>query len=79
MTAPRRVAFPADIDAPDLDLFDVEIEVGDLLEDIEYRYGTDTAERLRELWEFCAYKIPHTMTPRQILEEARTTYDRITR
>lgn len=79
MSNPSRVAFPADINAPDLDLFDVELEVGDLLEDIEYRYGPDTAERLRELWEFCAYKIPHTMSPRQILNEARATYDRITR
>lgn len=75
----RRVAFPADIDDPNLDQFDVELEVGDLAENIEYRYGPDTARRLWELWEFCAYKIPHTMSPRQILEEARATYDRITR
>lgn len=75
----RPVAFPADITSPDLDLFDVEIEVGELLEDVEYRFGPDTAERLRELFGYCAYVIPHTMSPAQILEEARAIYDRVTR
>lgn len=62
----------------DLDFYDVELIVGELADDIEYRYGDDTAERLRELWEFCAYKIPHTMSPQQILDEARATHARIT-
>ena len=75
----RRVAFPADINDPALSLDDVELELGDLVDDIEYRYGYDTAERVRELYGYCAYKIPHTMSPAQILEEARTAYDRITR
>lgn len=75
----RRVLFPADINDPTLDLLDVELEVGDLLDDLEYRFGYDTAERVRELYGYCAYNIPHTMTPRQILEEARTIHDRITR
>jgi hypothetical protein len=78
-TKTRPVAFPADITDLDLDLFDVEIEVGELLEDVEYRYGFDTAERLRELYGYCAYNVPHTLSPAQILEEARAVYDRVTR
>ena len=71
----RPVTFPADINDPNLDLFDVEIEVGELLEDVEYRYGPDTATRLADLHGYCAYVIPHTMSPAQILEEARAEAD----
>lgn len=78
-TTTRPVTFPADINDPNLDLFDVELEVGELLEDVDYRYGPDTAARLEELYGYCAYVIPHTMSPAQILEEARAIYDRVTR